>query len=39
MAVRGVVYSLGSVPEVVYLVEFLKRTREGRVGRQQEAAV
>ena len=29
---------LGDCPEVMYLLEFLQRTREGRVGRQQEAA-
>jgi UDP-N-acetylglucosamine acyltransferase len=27
---------LGHIPEVVYLVEFLQRMRNGRVGRQQE---
>jgi acyl-[acyl carrier protein]--UDP-N-acetylglucosamine O-acyltransferase len=27
---------LGHVPEVVYLVDFLHRMRNGRVGRQQE---
>lgn len=26
----------GEIPEVVYLVSFLQRTREGRLGRQQE---
>jgi UDP-N-acetylglucosamine acyltransferase len=29
---------LGGVAEVMYLVEFLRRVRNGRVGRQQEAA-
>jgi len=29
---------LGSSPEVTYLLDFLHRTRRGRVGRQQEAA-
>jgi UDP-N-acetylglucosamine acyltransferase len=38
-ALAQVLAKSGDVPEVVYLVEFLKRTREGRVGRQQEAAL
>jgi UDP-N-acetylglucosamine acyltransferase len=38
-ALAQVLEKSGDVPEVVYLVEFLKRTREGRVGRQQEAAL
>ncbi len=29
---------LGGFPEVLYLVEFLQRMRDGRVGRQQEVA-
>jgi UDP-N-acetylglucosamine acyltransferase len=38
-ALAQVLAKSGDVPEVAYLVEFLKRTREGRVGRQQEAAL
>ena len=36
-ALEQVTGELGSFPEVRYLVEFLQRMREGRVGRQQEA--
>ncbi len=35
-ALERVASELGSFPEVSYLVEFLKRVRDGRVGRQQE---
>lgn len=37
-ALEQVKDELGEFPEVRYLVEFLARVREGRVGRQQEAA-
>ncbi len=37
-ALERVSGELGHVPEVVYLVEFLNRMRNGRVGRQQEVA-
>jgi len=36
-ALEQVTGELGSFAEVRYLVEFLQRMREGRVGRQQEA--
>jgi acyl-[acyl carrier protein]--UDP-N-acetylglucosamine O-acyltransferase len=29
---------LGGFPDVLYLVQFLQRMRDGRVGRQQEVA-
>jgi UDP-N-acetylglucosamine acyltransferase len=35
-ALEKVSEELGSIPEVAYLVSFLQRMREGRVGRQQE---
>lgn len=37
-ALERVNEELGHVPEVAYLVEFLQRMREGRLGRQQEVA-
>jgi hypothetical protein len=37
-ALEQVHEELGHVPEVAYLVEFLQRMREGRLGRQQEVA-
>lgn len=37
-ALERVMAELGSFPEVLYLVDFIRRMRNGRVGRQQEAA-
>jgi UDP-N-acetylglucosamine acyltransferase len=37
-ALEQVMGELGGFPEVVYLVDFLHRMRNGRVGRQQEVA-